>query len=203
MSDLKPLKPAWREMTPMEIEAAKLLRSVTFPFASYDKRMASTMFVKLDGPQPPQITDKQSLYLWRLIYRYRRQISHPNKRFFLKTAQELMEPPFRKKELAASNAKKTSMTAATLEEPWATQFQKAQAMYKTLHDYQLRQDIAAAKRKMQLAEEDGRIDDVVRYAKIAEVLESSMPEVTATAPTQETSPQPNPPTGNGRIISFD
>lgn len=215
MSDTTATKqpPQWRKLTELEVEAIKLLTPCTFPVASFDKRMANTLFHKIDGrngaPLSREITERQAIQIWRLVYRYRRQISHPNKKFFISTAEKLIDPPFNKRERAASALKreakanpekKTSLTAAALEEPWATQFQKAQAKYKSLGEYKLAQEILDVKRRLKIAEEDCRLDEVERYSKMLGILESKKSPTSDPSPVK---PENKSTDGNGRIISFD
>jgi hypothetical protein len=81
-----------RPMTACELEAVKCLQQVTYPVASWDKRFARSM------SGATTITDKESPQVWRLLKRYRRQISSPNKANLLVMADELAAPDFRKQQ---------------------------------------------------------------------------------------------------------
>lgn len=82
-------------MTPEEITAATMLRGVTYPTACWDKKFAATVQRHLELT-PPMIGEKMVPQLWRLLYRYRRQIKHPERQRYLKLAAERMAPDFRK-----------------------------------------------------------------------------------------------------------
>ena len=79
-----------RPMTACELEAVKCLGQVRYPPASWDKRFARSM------SGMTTITDKEAPQVWRLLKRYRRQISSPHKANLLMMADELAAPDFRK-----------------------------------------------------------------------------------------------------------
>jgi hypothetical protein len=57
-------------------------------------------------PWVPMIFEKMVPQLWRLIFRYRRQIKHPDRQRYLMMAEERMAPDFRKKQKRIDGAKK-------------------------------------------------------------------------------------------------
>lgn len=59
--------PVWRLPDALEKRAICHLCAVTFPIGSGHKRFARNLSVE-------RITDKQSAYLWSLVWRYRRQV---------------------------------------------------------------------------------------------------------------------------------
>lgn len=86
--------------TPVEIQAIDALKGVSFPVASWDKRFFRSI-ASLD-----MLTDKERPQLWRLLIRYRRQWTAPNKAALLKHAESLAAPDFRKQQAAlAAQAK--------------------------------------------------------------------------------------------------
>lgn len=64
--------PQGRQMTSRERYAAELLIWCKFVPGSYDKRFAHGIYSI--GMNNRQITEKQAANLWRMVYRYRRQI---------------------------------------------------------------------------------------------------------------------------------
>lgn len=78
-----------RPMGVKEIEAVKCLQQVKYPPGSWDKRFARSM------AGMTTITDKEAPQVWRLLQRYRRQISHPYKALLLTLANDLAAPDFR------------------------------------------------------------------------------------------------------------
>lgn len=89
---MNPTKTARRPMTPCELEAVKCLGQVRYPPASWDKRFARSM------SGMTTISDKEAPQVWRLLKRYRRQISSPHKANLLMMADELAAPDFRKQQ---------------------------------------------------------------------------------------------------------
>ena len=87
-----------RPMTPDELDAVGCLSGVTYPVASWDKRFARSMI----GMET--ITDKEAPQVWRLLWRYRRQMNHPRLAELLRIAQERSAPDLRK--LAAQQREK-------------------------------------------------------------------------------------------------
>lgn len=73
MLDLKTIKTR-RKMTDDEIRAAVMLNQLTYLPGSSDKRFARSICGIAHTSQ--MITEAQVLYLWRMVYRYRRQISN-------------------------------------------------------------------------------------------------------------------------------
>lgn len=78
-----------RLMGANEIQAVKCLQQVKFPPGSWDKRFARSM------AGMTTITDKEAPQVWRLLKRYLRQISHPDKALLLTLANDLAAPDFR------------------------------------------------------------------------------------------------------------
>ena len=64
----KPSPKVYSPMTDDEVRAVMALRAVIFPVGSPDKRFAR------DVQHLDEVTESQSHYLWRLVWRYRRQI---------------------------------------------------------------------------------------------------------------------------------
>ena len=62
-------------MTEQEKDAALALSKCTFLPGSFEKRFARDMASIVNG-EMPQITPKQKIYLWRLTYKFRRQINN-------------------------------------------------------------------------------------------------------------------------------
>lgn len=87
----EPLSAEFRDLTEEEAQAASCLNQITFPPASFDKRFGRNMH------EATRITDKGALQLWRIIHRYRRQITHPNKAQLLKIAEERKPEDMRNK----------------------------------------------------------------------------------------------------------
>lgn len=88
-----------RPMTEEEVVAATMLQHVNAPPASWDKRAIATIRFSLTLT-PPLIGEKMVPQLWRLLYRYRRQLKHPKRAFFLKMAEQRMAPDLRKQQAA-------------------------------------------------------------------------------------------------------
>lgn len=65
----------WRKMTDDERYACAAITpgKVSYPVASAPKRLARSLAGQAAYPNP-QITDKQAACLWRLVYRFRRQL---------------------------------------------------------------------------------------------------------------------------------
>lgn len=63
----------FRPMTFDEQRAATALGTVTYPVASYPKRLARSLFAQATGSQT--ITDAQAGAMWRQVVRFRRQIT--------------------------------------------------------------------------------------------------------------------------------
>jgi hypothetical protein len=62
-----------KPMTSLEKYAAQLLRGCTFLPGSYNKRFARNIHA-ISCEEDAALSDKQRNCLWRLVYRYRRQI---------------------------------------------------------------------------------------------------------------------------------
>lgn len=92
-------------MTEEEITAATMLRGVTYPTASWDKRFAATIQIHL-AMTPPMIGEKMVPQLWRLLLRYRRQIRHPEREKYIKLARERSAPDFRNPGYREANRKR-------------------------------------------------------------------------------------------------
>ncbi len=68
-------------MTSDEIKIALAFNRVTFLPGSFDKRLASNMSgIAEHSPESP-ITEKQSEWMYRLLYKYRRQIPDVYEKF--------------------------------------------------------------------------------------------------------------------------
>ena len=63
-------------MTQDEIIIATQLHSCTMLPGTFDKRFASDMYYRSKQEEPKPITDKQNEILYRLVYKYRKQIPH-------------------------------------------------------------------------------------------------------------------------------
>lgn len=74
-------------MTPIQIKALSLLSGCTFLPGSFDKRFVRDLS-SLPDKEAKELTDKQKRYLWKLVYKYRKQ--HDDK-WFTVHAQNLME----------------------------------------------------------------------------------------------------------------
>ena len=57
-----------------EIEIAKSFNSVTFLPGSFDKRLAQNMCSFALNHPDKEITERQSEWIYRLLYKYRRQV---------------------------------------------------------------------------------------------------------------------------------
>lgn len=66
-------KPVYRPATDDELIAIQQLPTFRYPVGCFDKRFARQI------ANATQITDPQATQLWRILYRYRRQINGPNK----------------------------------------------------------------------------------------------------------------------------
>ena len=64
-------------MTEVDIAAAHCLASCTFQVGSFNKRFARNI-AGIARSEQPELTEKQLTNLWRLVWRYRRQISSLN-----------------------------------------------------------------------------------------------------------------------------
>lgn len=106
-----------RPMSPDEIEAVKMLRGVSYPIATFDKKLGATVQLLISYPPPvcdcgvearlstmphepscpvskaeafvPMIPEKMVPQLWRLVCRYRRQIRHPERVKYIRMAEVL------------------------------------------------------------------------------------------------------------------
>lgn len=85
----------YRERTQDEQTAIDSMRCVVYPPASWHKR-----FMFAVSRKTTIITDGQAAQVWRLFYRYRRQIDHPDMERLLEIAQALAAPDFRKAQAA-------------------------------------------------------------------------------------------------------
>jgi hypothetical protein len=65
-------------MTGIQITAIGLLNGCTFQVGSFDKRFVRDL-AALPDKETRELTEKQIHYLWKLVYKYRRQ--HGNKWF--------------------------------------------------------------------------------------------------------------------------
>ena len=61
-------------MTEAEIEIAKSFDRVTFPPATWDKRFARQWCNQATSGPGYDLTEKQSEWIYRLLYKYRKQI---------------------------------------------------------------------------------------------------------------------------------
>lgn len=88
-----------RPLTTDEAEAIRMLRPVSFPVGSWDKRFAHGVlnFALSTG----EIGEASVPQLWRIFIRYRRQTSGPRKAILLANAENLSAPDFRKQQAAA------------------------------------------------------------------------------------------------------
>jgi len=77
-----------------EILAAKCLSQPTYPVASFDKRFAANMHFQVTQ-SVPMISERGAAQLWRILHRYRRQISHPSRDRLLDIAEKLKAPDMR------------------------------------------------------------------------------------------------------------
>jgi hypothetical protein len=78
-----------RDQTEDERQAVKCLKEqVNYPPASWDKRFARELLTT-------DITEKQAAQVWRMFYRYRRQIQHPEKERLLKVAAHFVTTTLR------------------------------------------------------------------------------------------------------------
>ena len=82
-------------MTPDELQAIERMHGVTYPVASFDKRFMRM----LSGCET--ISEKEAAQLWRILIKYRRQMSFPGKAELLRMAEGLAAPNFRKQQAAA------------------------------------------------------------------------------------------------------
>lgn len=72
-----------------EALACSVLGQLKCPPASFDKRFCRNM------ENAEQISDRGAAQLWRIIYRYRRQIHHPRKAHLLKIAEDMKASDYR------------------------------------------------------------------------------------------------------------
>lgn len=79
-----------RPMTTAELEALRCLQTVRFLPASWDKRFIRTL------AGATTITENEAPQLWRVLKRYRRQITSPHKATLLALASEHCAPDLRK-----------------------------------------------------------------------------------------------------------
>lgn len=80
-----------------EAEAIQMLKGVTFPVASWDKRFARHLQECLLSRA---IGVKAKPQLWRIFIKYRRQTGGPRKAELLKLAEGMAAPDFRKQQAA-------------------------------------------------------------------------------------------------------
>lgn len=73
-SELEQLPPQARGITEIEKKAIIALQRIKFSPGSGHAEFANTLITKVD--QDRQITERQSVYLWHLVYYYRRQIDN-------------------------------------------------------------------------------------------------------------------------------
>lgn len=74
-------------MTNTQIQAIRLLRGCTFQPATYVKRFVRSLS-EISDKENYELSEKQRLYLWKLVYQYRRQ--HGDK-WFTAHAENLLE----------------------------------------------------------------------------------------------------------------
>lgn len=79
-----------RRMTEDELLAIAAMRGVTYPVASWDKRFMGAL------SSGETISQKESVQLWRLFIKYRRQTNFPDKPRLMQLASSLAAPDFRK-----------------------------------------------------------------------------------------------------------
>lgn len=89
-------KAEMRELSDDEALACSVLGQFRCPPASFDKRFCLNMALT-NMADSHEISDRGAAQLWRIIYRYRRQISHPRKAHLLKIAEEKKAEDFRNK----------------------------------------------------------------------------------------------------------
>lgn len=87
-----------RPMSNDEAEAIAMLRGVTFPVASYDKRFAAHL---QECATCAIIGEKAVPQLWRIFIKYRRQTRGVRKAQLLGIAEQFAAPDFRKVNAAA------------------------------------------------------------------------------------------------------
>ena len=87
-----------RPITDDEREACNLLRGVSMPPASWDKRFNRDVLAT--ALETGMIGEKSAPQLWRLLIRYRRQWESQRKSELLAMAEKLAAPDFRKLQAA-------------------------------------------------------------------------------------------------------
>ncbi|MDD4291973.1 MAG: hypothetical protein PHX51_07060 [Clostridia bacterium] len=70
---IEKLPPELRDMTELELKAIEVLKLISYNPGSGHADFANTLIEKAEGEK--RITERQSLYLWHLIYNYRRQVN--------------------------------------------------------------------------------------------------------------------------------
>lgn len=68
-------------MTPEQMSIAKALGNVTYLPASFDKRMGLNMSYLAHNNPDKEISEKQNEWLYRLLYKYRKQIPNTYQKF--------------------------------------------------------------------------------------------------------------------------
>lgn len=64
----------WRPMTDRERRAARAFNHVTFLPGTSVKRIARTLLAQAEQDEP-RITDKQAAVMWKIVWKFRRQIN--------------------------------------------------------------------------------------------------------------------------------
>jgi len=64
----------WRRMSDLEHRAILALSAIRFPVASPPKRLARSLAMQASGDKH-LITDRQAEAMWKILYRFRRQIA--------------------------------------------------------------------------------------------------------------------------------
>jgi len=83
-----------RPMTEEEIFVLKLLAQVKFPFRTMDYRFGNNIVSRLHYKNP-MISKREVHAFWRLLWRYRTQIKHPQRAYYFRKATKLMLPGFK------------------------------------------------------------------------------------------------------------
>lgn len=96
-------------MTTEEQTAASMLRDVVFPKRTFDQRFGEHLRILMTASEGvphsmSMINECEARQIWRMIWRYRIQIHHPERANYVRQSEHRMLPPFRTpKEVAIRN----------------------------------------------------------------------------------------------------